>query len=260
MECKICSNRSERIFSAKVLGKYDAQYFLCSNCGFLQTEEPYWLEEAYTSSINATDTGLMARNIALSKLTAVLLYFLFDRKAAYLDYAGGYGIFTRLMRDIGFDFYWSDAYSQNFVARGFEYKGEENIQLITSFESFEHFVKPIEEFVKMQAICSNLFFTTQLLPDPVPKPHDWWYYGLEHGQHISFYSMRTLKYLAKRYDLNLYSDSKTVHLLTPLQLNHLSFRMILKLKKRLYGYITKRMSGKSYDDMCHLLKGNDTFT
>ncbi len=38
----------------------------------------------------------------------------------FLDYAGGYGVFTRLMRDIGFDFYWHDPYTQNLFANGFE--------------------------------------------------------------------------------------------------------------------------------------------
>lgn len=254
MECRICNHDSESIFSTKVLNKYNVHYYLCSKCGFLQTEEPFWLTEAYTSSINATDTGLMARNIALSKFTAVLLFFLFDRNAKYLDYAGGYGIFTRLMRDIGFDFYWSDAYSQNLVARGFEYKENESVQLITSFECFEHFVDPIENLDKMLAISTNILFTTQLLPNAVPLPHDWWYYGLEHGQHISFYSMRTLKHIAAKYDLNLYSDGKSIHLLTQRRVNDLTFWLILKLKKRLYGCISKRMSGKSYDDMRLLLR------
>jgi len=254
MECKICNHESEGIFTAKVLGKHDVRYYSCRNCGFLQTEEPFWLAEAYGSSINVTDTGLMARNIALSKITAALLYFLFDRKGRYLDYAGGYGIFTRLMRDIGFDFYWCDAYSQNLVARGFEYTGDGDIQLITSFESFEHFVHPLEELERMNAISTTILFTTQLLPDPIPKPGEWWYYGLEHGQHISFYSARTLRHIAAKYGRNLYSDGKSLHLLTPRKISNPAFRLILKLKKRLFGHIVRRMSGRSMDDMRLLLE------
>ena len=122
MKCKICNNKSNYIFKAQLLNKYDVKYYHCSNCGFLQTEDPYWLEEAYNNSITTSDTGIMSRNLYLSQLSTLILYYFFDKNAKYLDYAGGYGIFVRLMRDIGFDFYWYDKYSKNLLVRGFEYK------------------------------------------------------------------------------------------------------------------------------------------
>ena len=122
MNCKICNKKSNYIFNAKILNKYNIEYYHCPNCGFLQTEEPFWLEEAYKESINISDTGIMVRNLYLSKITTLIIYFLFDKNKKFLDYAGGYGIFVRLMRDIGFDFYWYDKYSENLLARGFEYK------------------------------------------------------------------------------------------------------------------------------------------
>jgi len=45
MNCKICSSNSSHIFSHDVLKKYNVKYFKCENCGFIQTENPYWLEE-----------------------------------------------------------------------------------------------------------------------------------------------------------------------------------------------------------------------
>jgi hypothetical protein len=50
----------------------------------------------------------MQRNINLSKMVATILLLFFDFRRKFLDYAGGYGVFVRLMRDIGFDFYWYD--------------------------------------------------------------------------------------------------------------------------------------------------------
>ena len=61
-KCRLCSNNSKCIFTTKVLKKYDVKYYFCSKCQFLQTEEPYWLEEAYSSVICAADTGSVARN------------------------------------------------------------------------------------------------------------------------------------------------------------------------------------------------------
>jgi len=100
MKCKICRSNSNKIFNAIIINKYKIDYFKCDNCGFLQVEEPYWLEEAYKSPINDSDTGLLERNIYLSRKVSVILYFLFKKDGNYLDYGGGYGIFTRLMRDI----------------------------------------------------------------------------------------------------------------------------------------------------------------
>jgi hypothetical protein len=212
MYCKICQNHTQKIFTAKILNKYSITYFHCANCGFLQTEEPYWLEEAYFYPINISDTGYMQRNLQLSKKLTVLLFFFFNNMK-YLDYAGGYGVFVRLMRDIGFDFYWDDKYTQNLFARGFEYHQSDSIDVITTFESFEHFINPQEELEKLLSISKNIIFSTEILPNPVPTPEQWWYYGLEHGQHISFYSLKTFNFLAKKYNLN-YVNLGSLHLLT----------------------------------------------
>jgi len=116
MICKICSSNSELFSRAEILYKYSIQYFKCPDCGFIQTEESYWLEEAYSEVINRSDIGLLARNLDLSKTTKAILLFLFDKKKLFLDYGAGYGVFVRLMRDFGFDFYWMDKYSDNLFA------------------------------------------------------------------------------------------------------------------------------------------------
>jgi protein-arginine kinase activator protein McsA len=76
MKCKICSNETYNIFSAKILNKNNIKYFYCDYCGFLQTEEPYWLKEAYSDPICIIDTGIMARNITLSQITSGIICFL----------------------------------------------------------------------------------------------------------------------------------------------------------------------------------------
>ncbi len=235
---------------ATILNRYNVAYFWCRNCGFLQTEGPYWLEESYKESINKSDTGILSRNLYLSKFVSVVLYFYFDRGGKFLDFAGGYGIFTRLMRDMGFDFYWSDPYTNNLFAKGFEYTEDlGNIELITSFESFEHFVNPIEQIENMLKISKNIFFTTQLLPNPIPKLNEWWYYGLEHGQHISFYSLKTLNFVAGRYSLNLCSYGAN-HLFTKQKMGQNIFRILSKANRfGLSTFVKKCMRSKTFDDM-----------
>jgi hypothetical protein len=246
MYCKICAHKSLIFATAKLLSKYQIEYFKCTNCGFIQTEEPYWLEEAYQEPINISDTGIVARNIYLAKITANVIYFLFDRNAYFLDYAGGYGLLTRLMRDIGFNFYWYDPFTRNLFARGFESLRSVKYELITSFESFEHFVNPLQDIEKMLAISKNILFTTELIPNTELK--DWWYFGFEHGQHISFYSLKTLSFIASKYGLNLHSNKKGLHLLTERRISPKLFKLLYKLNGLGYLFVKMNMKGKTFND------------
>lgn len=252
MTCKICQNRTQKTFNTTILNKYNIQYFHCPHCSFLQTEEPYWLEEAYGESINISDTGYMQRNLQLSQKLTILLTIFFSKNATYLDYAGGYGVFVRLMRDIGFDFYWDDKYTTNLFARGFEHR-DELIEAVTTFESFEHFVSPLEEIEKILAISKNIIFSTGLLPDPIPKPEEWWYYGLDHGQHISFYSEKTFQYIANKYNLN-YINLNDLHLLTEKKISALILKILKFSKFGLHKLLQKQLKSKTWDDYLKMSK------
>ncbi len=249
MNCKICGSKTEKVFRKKILFKYDIDYYHCTHCEFLQTEKPYWLEESYNSPINYSDTGIIMRNQSLSKATALVLYFCFGKNLKYLDYAGGYGLFTRMMRDMGFDYYWHDPYTKNLVSRGFEYDSMQDIAAISTFESFEHFEDPLTEIEKMLAISPNIIFSTQLLPEPLPKPHEWWYYAFDHGQHIAFYRKKTLEWIADKYDLHFYSI-KSFHMFSKKKVSPLRFKLLaIGSKLGLANILRRTMKGKTVDDM-----------
>ncbi|WP_449419483.1 methyltransferase domain-containing protein [Phormidium nigroviride] len=216
MKCKICESESFYFANANILNKYDAAYFKCTNCGFVQTEEPYWLEEAYSQPIADTDSGLVFRNYMLARIASNIIAKLFNPEAKFLDCGGGYGLFVRLMRDINYKFFWQDKYCKNIFAQGFEanLQNAENYEAVTSFEVFEHFVNPIAEISEILKYSKNILFSTELLPDSDPKPEEWWYYAPHEGQHISFYTPKSLSILAERLGLNLYSNGSSLHLLT----------------------------------------------
>jgi hypothetical protein len=136
---------------------------------------------------------------------------------------------VRIMRDFGFDFYWYDPFAENIFAKGFEYNKQDNILLITAFECFEHFANPLEEIEKMLKISENIIFSTRVFQGIPPKPDDWWYYSLDSGQHISFYSTKTLKHLADKFSIHLNSDNKAFHMLSKEKHNDLLFNVIIKL-------------------------------
>jgi hypothetical protein len=103
-----------------------------------------------------------------------------------------------MMRDLGFDYYWQDAYATNIYALGFEWRPEMSpAAAVTAVEVFEHVPDPTA-FVK-QIVDSTgtdtILFTQELHHGVDP---DWEYLAPECGQHISFYSSRTLAELAER--------------------------------------------------------------
>ncbi len=230
MICKICSSGSDHFGVTTVLGKYDVNYYRCGLCGFIQTEEPYWLTEAYSEAIALSDVGLVDRNIRLSRVSAVILSTFFDADKTFLDFGGGYGLFTRLMRDAGFDFRHYDKYSHNLLACGFEADPAATVkyEALTAFEVFEHLADPMSEIEEMLAFSRNIIFTTELVPPQAPLPGTWWYYGARHGQHVSFYTRETLDSIARKFSLRVYSNGRFLHLLTDKKLSPSLFRVMAR--------------------------------
>jgi glycosyltransferase involved in cell wall biosynthesis len=233
MKCKICESKSLKFANSKILNKYYIDYFQCSSCGFIQTEEPYWLQEAYSSPIAKSDVGLVFRNTNFSQMTSDLIFKIFAHEAKFLDYGGGYGLFVRMMRDFGFDFYWYDTFCPNLFAQGFEAEQQEDTcyELVTAFEVFEHFVNPLSEIEKILKFSRNILFSTELLPESNPKPHEWWYYALEEGQHISLYTKDALLFIAKKFSLNFYSKGSTLHLLTEKKLSDSQIETLFSIEQ-----------------------------
>jgi len=83
--CRVCKMTVEAIFPTVLLQKHPIQYFHCLDYGYVQTEEPYWLPEAYESSIKDADTGMIMRNLWLRNVATALIYFLLDHKGRFLD-------------------------------------------------------------------------------------------------------------------------------------------------------------------------------
>jgi hypothetical protein len=213
MKCNICGGQTAEYARATVRHKYKAVFQKCSNCGFMFVADPSWLAEAYAEPINRADTGYVARNLWAREQTRQCIESQLNPDATFLDYAAGYGLFVRLMRDIGYDFRWADLYCQNLFCRGFEAAVPLTgpYEAVTAFEVFEHLTNPVEEMEKLSGFSPFLLFSTTLLPEPVPKMGDWWYYGLDHGQHVAFYTQKSLELLAKRFGYQFATNGSDLH-------------------------------------------------
>jgi hypothetical protein len=221
VKCKICDSVSLKIFDAQILGKYRVNYFKCTKCYFIQTENPYWLEEAYESPIATMDVGLLQRNIDLRNQVSPILNLLEDRAKCFLDYGGGYGVFVRLMRDKGFNFYLFDKYTENLFAKYFELKDceVEKFTAVTAFEVFEHLKDPLIDINEMFSYSDVLVFSTEIQANSIIRNvDDWWYFAPESGQHISLYHYESLMKVGELTKSILYSNNFNLHILskTPL--------------------------------------------
>ena len=224
--CTICGSEARLSHRGRVLSRYDVAYFYCAQCGLLQTEKPHWLDEAYSDAIALSDTGLLTRNIAVAMRLTALLTLSFPRGVRCVDAGGGYGVLTRLMRDVGFDFYWTDPFCANLFAKGFEAdRAGGSFAVMTAFEVMEHLHDPIA-FIR-QAVAkyhgAAFAFSTEVF-EGSPPPLDWPYYSFETGQHVSFYQRRTLAHIADVLGMRLFS-SGNFHLITSHDVNPTLFQI-----------------------------------
>ena len=253
MFCKICRNHTQYIFKETILKKYSVSYFQCTKCGFIQTEDPFWLEEAYQSPIALIDTGIIERNRKMTDVSTFLIRIFFDKDAIYLDYAGGYGIFCRMMRDNGIDFYWTDPYCENLFSKGFESKPNTTYKLVTSFESFEHFVDPLYEIEKIFNYSESILFSTLLIPENIPEPSNWWYYAFNSGQHISLYSKKSLEEVANYFGKNFYTNNRNLHLISNIEINNTVFSLMTRMSYIIPSYLIKLgLKSKTIFDLDYL--------
>lgn len=254
--CRVCGQVARALFVGQVMD-FKVQYFECPRCGYVQTEQPYWLDRAYRDVINDSDTGIVARNISNARITLATLAMLGALDGRVVDYAGGYGLLVRMLRDYGIDALWQDPFCDNLVSRGFEYR-EGPALLVTAFEAFEHFVEPATELRRMLEIAPNILLSTMVIPMPAPRHEDWWYYGREHGQHIGLFRRQTLEALGAQTGKSLVSDGSFYHLFSDRPIKPRRWRALLRFNRLIPTLLRKRLSSRTWSD--HLLMSRERVT
>jgi hypothetical protein len=202
--CCICGSGMRRTFTARILGQYDAEYWMCQECGFLQVADPHWLSEAYSEAIARTDTGLVARNLACARTLIVILRATGVGTGQVVDVAGGHGLLVRLLRDAGFDARWEDLYARNILAAGFDAEPSRPAAAVTACEVLEHVLDPLAFLtdIRRRWCCDSIYLTTETYAGDPPAPDQWAYYARETGQHIAFFQTATMRLLAERLGLH----------------------------------------------------------
>lgn len=210
--CPVCDRAMTVFDQATLLDKYSADYYRCDGCGLVALPSPTWLDEAYASAISGHDTGLLRRCRMLSTVTSAVIHAQGLRAGRFLDWAGGYGTLTQLMRDKHFDYWHHDDYAEPIFARDFQDDGSSSYDLITAYEVVEHLTDPRQDLAAISKRTDLLLFTTELLPEPAPRVADWWYYLPETGQHVTFHTPESLRSLGTSLGFDLTSNGRNLHM------------------------------------------------
>lgn len=196
--CRLCGSPTHAIFNKQVLHRFDVQYSQCDHCGAVQTEQPYWLAEAYVPENEMFDTGQVTRSLINAGVLNTLLPLCgMDQKTRIVDYGCGSGLFVRSMRDIGWDAWGYDRYSQPRLALGFQTPTFSGFDVVNLCEVVEHFDEPKAAFDAIFATNPKVVVIQTGIANQVTA--DWDYITAEHGQHIFFMSPKTLNWLCQTY-------------------------------------------------------------
>lgn len=194
--CRLCDSHLKKSFSSRILGKYDINYHICTGCNSLQTDYPYWLDEAYSEPLFSLDTGAVQRN--LNNFAACYLLGKILPINSILDFGARDGLLCRFLRDHLFDCYAHDKYSKPSYSIDFQIMPRErDIDLVVAFEVLEHFSNPktdLEEIFMFQP--KYVLATTELYSN---QGKEWSYLAQESGQHIFFYSGHAVNLIAQMF-------------------------------------------------------------
>jgi hypothetical protein len=238
------------VFGTKILGQYPALLYECAVCGFQFFHDArIWLEQAYTTPIAHTDTGIVRRSLNIHRVVSSFLG-ISNITGKVLDWGSGSGLLVRLLRDDGHDCYGYEPYTEPVLASGHTYKEENAVfavnwyRAIIAIEVVEHLVNPIVFFQKTLTHTDTLIFSTELV-DRAKNGNNWWYYSRETGQHISFFTEKSLIQLAKLngcvYGL---AESKGLHIFTRRPSDLMIFKWIAGCRRSWLVYLVTNILSK----------------
>jgi hypothetical protein len=193
--CRLCGAPTTAIFTARLLSKYDVDYLECTACHSLQTQQPFWLDEAYAHNLGDMDCGAAQRN--LSSATASMIVAKLWGLHNAVDHGGGDGLLCRLLRDYGLNCFVEDKYAAPTYAQGYAQPDFDVPDVVFAFEVFEHFTDPDTE---IGALFSRrpkvLFGSTQQYTN---QRAEWGYLSRHSGHHIFFYSNDALDVIGRKH-------------------------------------------------------------
>lgn len=196
MKCKICNSETYELFDEQ----FDMIYHRCKSCSFIYEDPNHHV--SYDVEKNEYDT----HNNSIEDEGYVNMFNRFinafnpfvDGKDLLEFGSGPEPVFSEVLRRIGFNvtsydpFYLPD---ESYLNKQYD--------IITSTEVFEHFVDPMKEIEGLVSLLKPEGLLAIMTQFPKDDDHflKWWY--RRDRTHISFYTVETFEYIAKRYHLEI---------------------------------------------------------
>ncbi len=201
--CKICGAQTSLLDDKQMR----VTYSVCEECGFIYKNIEHHLNPElelkeynyHNNSFESKGYVLMFQNLIDQFIKPLHI------SGKVLDYGSGPGpVLKELMRRAGYEAYDYDPffnpnkkYSQN------------KYSLITITEVVEHFVSPIKEFRHLESLLEEtgyLVIMTQFNPLSLDEFLKSSYRRV--GTHVSFYSLKTIQYIANLFHLEIVTHNK----------------------------------------------------
>jgi len=192
-------------------------YAICGDCGFCFAPEfGDWSVEEFEARIYNKDYILVDPDYVEKRPrgNAAMLLSMFagqDTAIRHLDYGGGNGLLSRLLRESN----WNSSTYDPFVDRQRPVDSLGKFNLITAFEVFEHVPNAQELMTNLRTLLSpdGLILFSTLLSDgniEAKKRLNWWYASPRNG-HVSLFSRKSLEILAHNSNWKFGSFSTGFH-------------------------------------------------
>ena len=195
----------------------EVTYFLCRQCGFCFAPEfAKWRPEDFADKIYNIDYAQVDPDYyeARPREHAAMLISMFGERARgvrHLDYGGGLGLLSEMLRDSG----WQSSSYDPFGDGAGRAQISQDFDLITAFEVFEHVPdvrRLVADIASLLAPEGLVLFST-LISDGRLKMGsriDWWYASPRNG-HVSLFSKDSLATLGASEGFTYGSFTENVH-------------------------------------------------
>jgi hypothetical protein len=196
-------------------------YRRCNRCDFIFTgffdafTPSQWTQYVYNRAYVDVDPDYLERRPRLNFLMITSLLSGMRDQIVGLDYGGGSGETTELLRKAGWNFDTLDP----FGATSLRSENEGAYNFCSAIEVLEHLTDPVGALAQIVSRTNNgrlLILIGTVIHDGVVTPEtrlSWWYAAPRNG-HISLYSRKAMRWLARRFELDYVSITKGTHLLT----------------------------------------------
>jgi hypothetical protein len=179
-------------------------YCLCPACGFLFAPEflawprERFLERIYNADYGEVDPEYLDKRPQQNRAILAEMFDAHKGRFSHLDFGGGDGHLSRLLRQDG----WDSTSWDPFLDPASSLDGR-TFDLITAFEVFEHAPDPHAMMRQLTSAAHDdtfVFFST-FVHDRAVRPNgrlDWWYVAPRNGQ-VSIFSRHSLALLGDHY-------------------------------------------------------------